>query len=109
MRKLVWLVAAGLAASTAGCVESMDSGYSSPSYGYYGRPAYYERDPVVVYQQPTRVVTETRYVPVRVPDNDRRTDVHRDDHRNDRQRTANRDRDHDHDRDQDSTSNRWQR
>ena len=34
LRKAEWLVAAALVLSTAGCVESMDSGYAAPSYGY---------------------------------------------------------------------------
>jgi hypothetical protein len=70
MRKAKWFVAAALVMSTAGCVETMDSGYAAPSYGYgygngygngyysngyYAQPAFYS--PPVVYSQ-------TRYVPV---------------------------------------------
>src|SRR5260370_34683077 len=69
MRKTRWLAATVLALSTAGCVETMDSGYgyAQPSHGYgngyyssgyYAQPAYYS--PPVVYSQ-------TRYVPVPTP------------------------------------------
>src|SRR6266478_2320224 len=97
MRKTKWFVAAALVMSTAGCVETMDSGYAAPSYGYgygngyhssgyYAQPAYYS--PPVVYSQ-------TRYVPVPTPvpqhqadrsndhrwDGDRRSDGRRDEPR----------------------------
>lgn len=82
MRKVKWLVAAGLVISTTGCVEtngypttsyggypsgygySSGSGYPSSSsygsnYGTYSQPTYYRSAP--------QVVTQTRYVPVPVP------------------------------------------
>ena len=34
MRKISLLIAAGLVLSTAGCVQSMDSGYPNTAYGY---------------------------------------------------------------------------
>ena len=84
--KARWLIAAALMMSTAGCVETMDSGYAAPSYGYgngngyyssgyYAQPAYYS--PPVVY-------SETRYVPVPTPQHqvNRATD-HRSDVRHD--------------------------
>ncbi len=85
MRKTKWFVAAALVMSTAGCVETMDSGYAAPSYGYgygngyssgyYAQPAYYS--PPVVYSQ-------TRYVPVPVPQHADRNDHRWDgDHRSD--------------------------
>jgi hypothetical protein len=69
MRKTKWLLAAGLAMSTAGCVETMDSGYgyAQPSYGYgngYYSSGYYA--PQAYYSPPT-VYRETRYVPVPTP------------------------------------------
>ena len=77
MRNVRWLVAATLVASTAGCVETMDSGYAPASYGYdspgyadsgyYARPAYYRPAPTYYYQPAPQVVTQTRYVPVPVP------------------------------------------
>ena len=67
MRKPKWFVATALVMSTAGCVETMDSGYAAPSYGYgydngysngyyaqsngyYAQPTYYS--PPVVYSPP---------------------------------------------------------
>ena len=93
-RKAEWLVAAALLLSATGCVESMDSGYAAPSYGYgygygdgyysggyYAAPqAYYS--PPVVYSQTTRYVPVPTPVPVPVPShqadrgNDRRWDGH---------------------------------
>ena len=100
MRKMTWLIAAALMASTAGCVESYDqsgygsgygNGYSSGYYpssgyssGYYSQPSvnnyYYNPSPTVV--------TQTRYVPVPTPvavpsgrgdrSNDHRWSGHRD-------------------------------
>jgi hypothetical protein len=73
MRKVRWLVAAGLMISTIGCVETNgypttgyggysgyggypSSGYYGSNYGYYSQPTYYRPVP--------QVVTRTRYVPV---------------------------------------------
>ncbi len=77
MRNVKWLIAASLLASTAGCVETMDSGYAPASYGYdspgyadggyYARPAYYQPAPTYYYQPAPQVVTQTRYVAVPVP------------------------------------------
>jgi hypothetical protein len=68
MRTLKLLAMAGLAMSTAACVESVDGnyGYSDGYYApnqAYGQPAYY----APTYYAPTQVVTQTRYVPVAVP------------------------------------------
>lgn len=86
MRTLNWLILTGAALATAGCVESMDSGYPTGSYGYgdnsngyangyysassyqngyYARPSYVSNN-TYVYNPPPRVVTQTRYVPVPV-------------------------------------------
>lgn len=86
MRKLNWLILTGAALATAGCVDSMDSGYPTGSYGYgdnsngyssgyysansypssyYTRPTYVSNN-TYVYNPPPRVVTQTRYVPVPV-------------------------------------------
>ena len=74
MRNVKWLVAAALAVSTTGCVET--NGYPTTSYGggypsgygysngYYAQPTYYPQQPT--YYQPAPVVTQTRYVPVPV-------------------------------------------
>ncbi len=77
MRNIRWLVSAALVASTAGCVETMDSGYAPASYGYgssgyadngyYAQPAYYQPAPTYYYQPAPQVVTQTRYVAVPVP------------------------------------------
>ena len=86
MRNVTWIVAAGLAASLAGCNSPYGTGYGAGSgYGYapggyssgYSQgyaPAYsggyaptYYRQPAVnnYYVQPQpRVITNTRYVPV---------------------------------------------
>ena len=83
MRNVKWLVAAGLVASLTACVEmngypttsyggypsyGYNSGYGYGGYnsGYYAQPSssYYQPTPAY---QPTRVVTQTRYVPVPVP------------------------------------------
>ena len=77
MRNVKWLVAAALAVSATGCVET--NGYPTTSYGggypsgygysngysngYYAQPTYY---PQATYYQPAPVVTQTRYVPVPV-------------------------------------------
>ena len=76
MRTLKLLAVAGLAVSTAACVETVDSNYGygdgyyaptqasyAPSSGYYAQPSYY----APTYYQPTQVVRETRYVPVPTP------------------------------------------
>jgi hypothetical protein len=73
MRNVKWLVAAALAVSATGCVET--NGYPTTSYGgypsgygysngYYAQPTYYPQQPA--YYQPAPVVTQTRYVPVPV-------------------------------------------
>jgi hypothetical protein len=70
MRKTYWVVAAALAASSAGCAGPYDQGYgyAAPSYGYgYGSgysSGYYA--PQAYYSSPT-VYRETRYVPVPTP------------------------------------------
>jgi len=73
MRNVKWLVAAALAVSATGCVET--NGYPTTSYGggypsgygyssgYYPQPTYYQQP---AYYQPAPVVTQTRYVPVPV-------------------------------------------
>ena len=101
IRNAKWFVAAALVMSTAGCVESMDSSYAAPSYGYgydngysngyyaqsngyYAQPTYYS--PPVVYSQ-------TRYVPVPVPvpqQQTNRSNDHRWDGRRDEQRHVDR-------------------
>ncbi len=74
------VVSAGMVLATAGCMETMGSGYPTTSYGYgngyghgyYSQPSYYSQP---VYQsRPTYysapqpvVVTQTRYVPVATP------------------------------------------
>ena len=76
MRNVKWLVAAALAVSATGCVET--NGYPTTSYGgypsgyggysssgYYAQPTYYPQQPTY-YQPPPPVVTQTRYVPVPV-------------------------------------------
>jgi hypothetical protein len=100
MGKTNWIFAAALVMGTTGCVESMDSGYAAPSYGYgygsgYGSSysnSYYSNNyytPQAYYSTPT-VYRETRYVPVPTPvpvpvpqhqtnrSNDHRWDGHRD-------------------------------
>lgn len=97
MGKISGLIAAALLLSTTGCVEAMNSGYPTTSYGYgYGAPAYYNNSSYNgsyysngYYSQPSSyyrpypvtnnyyttyrpaprptVVTQTRYVPVPVP------------------------------------------
>ncbi len=78
MRNLRVLVSAGVMLATAGCVETMGSGYPATSYGngygngyysqpsYYSQPAYQSRPTYYSAPQPV-VVTQTRYVPVAVP------------------------------------------
>jgi len=86
MGKLNWLILTVATLATTGCVESMDSGYPTGSYGYdnysngYSNgyysassypSSYYTRSSYVsnntyVYNPPPRVVTQTRYVPVPV-------------------------------------------
>ncbi len=94
MRNAKWLVAAGLALATTGCVESMDAGYPSGG-GYYGDSGYYAEAPTTYYApyyEPTRVVTQTRYVPVPVAVPERthtqQTDRSNDRRSNDQQRWA---------------------
>ncbi len=75
MRKFMGSLAIGLVVTSAGCVDTMNSGYPN-TYGYdtsgygYNQPTYYSQP--AYYGQPTyyqpvpRVVTQTRYVPVPV-------------------------------------------
>jgi hypothetical protein len=87
-RKAEWLVASALVLTTTGCIESMDSGYAAPSYGYadgyyssgyYAAPqAYYS--PPVVYSQTTRYVPVPTSVPVPVHQADRSNDHRWDGH-----------------------------
>jgi hypothetical protein len=73
MRNLRVLVSLSTMAATAGCVETMGSGYPATSYGgstysqpsYYSQPTYYSRPSYYSTPQPV-VVTQTRYVPVPV-------------------------------------------
>ena len=84
MRNIKWLVAAALAVSVTGCVEtdgypttSYGGGYPS-GYGYsngYAQPTYYQQP---AYYQPAPVVTQTRYVPVPVAQAAPRPYRHRD-------------------------------
>ena len=77
MRNVKWLVPASLLVLTAGCVETVDSGYAPASYGYgspayadngyYAQPAYYQPAPAYYYEPAPRVVTQTRYVAVPAP------------------------------------------
>ena len=82
MRIVTCLVAAGLAAATTGCIETMDSGYGSSGYSGYSNPYYsgysdpyysnsgysqpttYRSTNNYYYQPAPTVVRETRYVPV---------------------------------------------
>lgn len=84
MRNLRVLVSAGAMLATAGCVETMGSGYPNTSYGYgngynseygsgyssqpsyYSQPIYQSRPTYYSAPQPV-VVTQTRYVPVAAP------------------------------------------
>ena len=72
MRNLRIFVSAAAVLATAGCVETMDSGYPASSYGsgygngYYSQPAYNSRPSYYSTPQPV-VVTQTRYVPVATP------------------------------------------
>jgi len=107
MRKAKWFVAAALVMSTAGCVETMDSGYAAPSYGYgygngyasngyysngyYAQPSYSR--PVVnnyytTYSPPPTVVTQTRVVTP--PHQADRSNDHRGDGRHDEPRHVDR-------------------
>jgi hypothetical protein len=67
--KAKFFVAAALVMSTAGCVESMDTGYAAPSYGYgYGNGSYSSGYyPSQAYYAPPVVYSQTRYVPVPTP------------------------------------------
>jgi len=89
MRTFKWLAMTALAVSTTACVQTVDQGYGysdgyyAPSQAYYPQQSYY----APTYYQPTRVVTQTRYVPVPVPtpvpqnrSNDHRWDGNRGDH-----------------------------
>ena len=98
-RKAEWLVAAALVLPLAGCVETMDSGYGAPSYGYgYGNGysgGYY---PSQAYYAPPVVYSQTRYVPVPTPvpvpqrqaDRDHRWDGRHDQQRHDEPRHVDR-------------------
>src|SRR3954469_23208790 len=96
MLKIKGLVAAGVVAMTAGCVQSMDQGYGNSGYGYNNgyagngyssgysngyssgyyptssyasSPGYYSTPSVnnYYYNPSPTVVTQTRYVPTPVP------------------------------------------
>ncbi|MDI1286342.1 MAG: thrombospondin type 3 repeat-containing protein [Reyranella sp.] len=76
MRNLGIFVSAAAMLATAGCVETMDSGYPATSYGsgysngYYSQPSYYNQPTYSSrpsYYSAPQVVTQTRYVPVAVP------------------------------------------
>ena len=85
MGKKSGLIAVGLVLlATTGCVEAMNSGYPTTSYGYGYAPAYYNNGYYnngyynrgysnSYYSQPgyyrpaPTVITQTRYVPVAVP------------------------------------------
>ena len=83
MRSAKVIVSMAVMLISAGCVETMGSGYPNTSYGYgngYGsgyasQPSYYSNYSQPTYQsRPTYysapqpvVVTQTRYVPVAVP------------------------------------------
>ena len=82
MRNLRIFVSAAALLATAGCVQTMDSGYPATSYGYgngygsgygngyYSQPTYYSQPAYTsrpTYYAPPQVVTQTRYVPVAVP------------------------------------------
>lgn len=84
MRNLRVFVSAAVMLATAGCVETMGSGYPTTSYGYgngygngygsgyasqpsyYSQPSYQSRPTSYSAPQPV-VVTQTRYVPVAAP------------------------------------------
>ncbi|MDP1753226.1 MAG: thrombospondin type 3 repeat-containing protein [Reyranella sp.] len=78
MRNPKVLVSVAVMLATAGCVETMGSGYPATSYGnrygsgyssqpsYYSQPVYQSR-PTHYSAPPPVVVTQTRYVPVAVP------------------------------------------
>ncbi len=75
MRKTgVFATAAVILLATGACVQTAGTGYPGYGYspGYYSQPSYgYSRptyhNPPRYYAPPPRVVTQTRYVPVRTP------------------------------------------
>jgi len=107
MRNIRWIFAAALALSTTGCLETMDSGYGYPSYGYAGgySSGYYQPGYQQTVYQPV-YVPQTRYVPVPTPAPQHNFgrppehhDEHHDDHHHDDHPSANNG--HDHNRDSD--------
>ncbi len=95
MRTLKWLAMTALAVSTTACVETVDQGYGysngyyAPDQAYAPQQSYYAPQQgyyAPTYYQPTRVVTQTRYVPVPVavpPRSFDRSNDHRDGNRDD--------------------------
>jgi hypothetical protein len=120
MRVYTLLVAAGLAAATTGCIETMDSGYggynrysgySDPYYSTYGysQPTYRSTNNYYYQPAPT-VVRETRYVTV--PQPHQHTTHHRWEGRRDGNHDHNTRREtrhRDEDRDGDGKPDRWTR
>ena len=96
MRTLKWLAMAALAVSTTACVETVDQGYGysngyyAPDQAYVPQQSYY----APTYYTPTRVVTQTRYVPVPVAVPQRNVDRSND--RRDGAQAADRGDRHDH-------------
>lgn len=104
MRTFKWLAMTALAVSTTACVQTVDQGYgysdgySAPSQAYYPQQSSYAPTYYQPAYQPTRVVTQTRYVPVPVavpqnrPNDHRANDQRSNDHRPDGNRGDHHDR-----------------